>query len=203
MNPYYPPFQQRLPIQMPYKSVGYPTKTSSGNTMYIIISVISVISVIFLIIIGLVIVFYFKSKSGVGNNQPGVGNNQPKENLNICDSRLNNGICPEILNNLNGKLCFAKFDTNTGSYTLVDPDGKRVWDNGYNGPKKEDSPPYTLNISQNGHLIVKDSKNSVVWETKMDGVAPFALKLQDNCNLELYDSQINKLWESGTSGKNN
>ena len=123
--------------------------------------------------------------------------------MNICDSRLNNGICPEILNNINGKLCFAKFNTNTGNYSLVDPGGNIVWDNSFNGPKSDNVPPYTLNISQNGHLYVKDSNNKSVWETKIDGVSPFILKLQDNCNLELYDSQINKLWESGTSGKNN
>ena len=199
MNPYYTPFppQPIYPRQMPLSTPGTPSPKSSGNMTYIIISVVCVIVIL---IVSIIIVFYFKSKSGIGST----GYNAPKDNLNICDSRLNNGKCPEILNNINGKLCFATFNTDTGEYTLTDPNKSKIWRNNYIASKDNSNSPYTLNLTQSGNLSVNDNNNVVVWETKTTtGVAPAILKLQDNCNMELYDSQLNKLWESNTAGKNN
>jgi hypothetical protein len=167
---------------------------SNGKMAYVIIIIICVI---LCIISSVVAFFYFKSSKSTGSSTG------PKETLNLCDSRLNNGVCPEILNNINGKLCFATFNSDTGEYVLTAPNKTKVWSNGYVAPKDNSNSPYTLNIDLSGNLSVNDNKNVTVWETKTSGIAPFALKLQDNCNLELYDSQINKLWDTNTSGKNN
>ena len=199
MNPYYasPPMMYSRPtpmFQQPQSAPGSLKPQSNGNMSFIILIVVSLIVCI---ISSIFAFFYFKSSKTSGN---GTG---PKETLNMCNSRLNNGKCPEILNNINGNLCFATFDSNTGEYILTAPNKTKVWSNGYSAPKDNSNPPYTLNISQSGNLSVNDNKNITVWDTKTSGIAPFALKLQDNCNLELYDSEINKLWESNTVGKNN
>ena len=199
MNPYYtsPPLMYSRPPPMFSQPQSTPVSfksQSNGKMSYVIIIVIIIVVCI---ISSIIAFFYFKSSKSVGS---GTG---PKETLNLCDSRLNNGVCPEILNNINGKLCFATFDSNTGEYTLTAPNKTKVWSNGYVAPKDNSNSPYTLNIDSSGNLSVNDNKNVIVWETKTSGIAPFALKLQDNCNLELYDSQINKLWDTNTSGKNN
>ena len=117
----------------------------------------------------------------------------------VCNSRDNN--CNRVLNNTNGKMCFAKFDKNDGRYMIQDPLGLEIWTNKISNPEDTES-PYTLKISSSGNLEVIDIDNQVVWETDTSGVAPYELKMEDDCNLVLYDSDMDKLWESGTSGKN-
>jgi hypothetical protein len=142
----------------------------------------------------------YLSLNNYGNGNSGKPVITPAPKYDHCDSRLNKGVCPEILNNINGNMCFANFDKNTGSYVVKNPRGNVVWDNKINNPGLS---PYTLNIESDGNLCVKDSTGKIQWETKTKGVAPFLLKMQDDCNLVLYDSYINKLWETSTTGKNN
>ena len=199
MNPYYTSPPPHLMYSRPTPMFQQPQSLkpqTNGNMSFIIIIVVSVT----LCIISSIVAFFYLKSSSSSKSGNGTG---PKETLNICNSRLNNGLCPEILNNINGNLCFATFDSNTGEYILTAPNKTKVWSNGYSAPKDNSNQPYTLNLSQSGNLSVNDNKNITVWDTKTSGIAPFALKLQDNCNLELYDSEINKLWESNTAGKNN
>ena len=176
MNPYYRP----PPPPPPF----YP-RSSDNTTTMIIISIV-IVSVIVLIITSVLI--------------PGSNTGTPRKAvMNVCNSRDNN--CNNMLNNTNGKMCFATFDKNDGKYIIKDPIGEEIWSNKIENSENSQS-PYTLRISPSGNLEVNDYSNKVVWETNTTGVAPYALKMQDDCNLVLYDSEINKLWESGTSGKN-
>jgi hypothetical protein len=178
MNPYYRPPSPPSPF--------YRQESSVSNTT---ISVILLV-VIVIIIISIIVSSISSSSSTTTSN---------KVVMNVCNSRKGN--CNNILNNTNGKMCFAKFDKNDGRYIIQDPMGTEVWSNKISNPEDSQS-PYTLKISPTGNLEVSDSYNKVVWGSDTTGVAPFALKMQDDCNLVLYDSEINKLWESGTSGKN-
>lgn len=176
MNPYY------VPPPSPF----YRPQSGYSTTTIIIISVVIVI----------VIVLIISSISSISGSNSGTPR---KAVMNVCNSRDNN--CNNMLNNTNGKMCFATFDKNDGKYIIKDPIGAEIWSNKISNPENSQS-PYTLRISPSGNLEVNDSYNKVVWETNTTGVAPYALKMQDDCNLVLYDSEINKLWESGTSGKN-
>ena len=192
------PMQFRPPMltkPLGYPPVNYPYRMQTMNH-YNYTMIFIVISCFICIIVILII---YLSLNGSGNS--GKSPITPAPKYDHCDSRLNNGVCPEILNNINGNMCFADFDKNTGSYVVKDPRGQVIWDNKVNDPTK--SPPYTLNIESDGNLCVKDSSGKIQWETKTKGVAPFLLKMQDDCNLVLYDSYINKLWETSTTGKNN
>ena len=180
-----PPMQ---PLSRPlgYPQVNYPygMQTSFNYTMIFV-----VVSCIVCIIVMVVV---YLSLSGYGSGNSGKSAITPAPKYNQCDSRLNGGVCPEILNNINGNMCFANFNKDTGAYVLKDPRGNVIWDNKINAKL----PPYTLNIESDGNLCVKDSTGKIQWETKTTGVAPFLLKMQDDCNLVLYDSYINKLWAS-------
>lgn len=190
-----PPPLSPLPIRRPGSLDPlrvYPYGVRSNYTTIFIV-ICCILCVIVIVIIYLVI------SSGTGNSGKSAITPAPK--YDHCDSRLNSGICPNILNNINGNMCFANFNKDTGTYVLKDPRGNVIWDNKINNPSN--LPPYTLNIESDGNLCVKDSSGKIQWETKTIGVAPFLLKMQDDCNLVLYDSYINKLWESKTAGKNN
>jgi len=185
----------KSPLRYPY-SYGIQTGNSYNNyNNYTMIFIVFI--VVSCIIVVIVVCLSLNSYENGNSGKPAI---TPAPKYDHCDSRLNGGKCPKILNNINGNMCFANFDANTGSYVVKNARGNVVWDNKINNP---DLSPYTLNIESNGNLCVKDSKGKIQWETKTTGVAPFLLKMQDDCNLVLYDSYINKLWETSTTGKNN
>ena len=171
-----------------------------GNTTLILLCMICISCIVISIVI---------AYSAYNVTPPPVPTNTPKQAkalYDLCDSRVNKGVCP-ILQSTAGN-CYAQSSTAGSliilSATTLDADYNPsiLWDSSKNDTKNtvygvQSVPPYMMNISpSSGNLTINDSNNQIMWQTNSDGIGPFTLKLTPSCKLILNDSQSNTLWNN-------
>ena len=63
---------------------------------------------------------------------------------------------------------------------------------------KKGKQPYSLRITEKGNMMIIDSNNKIMWETKTEGkgVGPYSIYLTEDGNFVLIDSRNYAVWDS-------
>ena len=112
-----------------------------------------------------------------------------------CSSVIADGLCGNLV-----KGDSSLTITNDGNLVLK-KSNTILWDSFTN--KDRPNTTYTLNLTNNGNLILLDNNWSIIWSNNSNGKkedGPYMLILRDDSNLVIENNANKVVWETGTAG---
>ena len=112
-----------------------------------------------------------------------------------CSSVIADGLCGNLVK---GDSSFSV--TNDGNLVLK-KSNTTLWDSFTNKDRPNTS--FTLNLTNNGNMILLDNNLNVIWSNNLNGKkedGPYMLILRDDSNLVIENNATKVVWETGTAG---